>query len=142
MICAVFPVLALSRVLKGKAKQAKDSGTRKIFLVTRGDYDDYEIVGAFSTREKAEDYLGEPQLDAIRSQHENVMPIGDRGTWFHDYSKWEYYRIEEVDLDVLSSIQWKAWRSTTHSEIGNRGELVFTGTTKGMATHEDAVELQ
>ena len=55
----------------------------KIYLVTRGEYSDYEVIGAFSTEEKAQ-----AVVDAINTNE-------------------EYYRDAEIEVLPLDSIEVK-----------------------------------
>jgi len=77
------------------------------YVVTAGEYDNYRIVGVFSSEEKARAYLNEPALDALLGQHPKAVTVGGDGHWLH-YSKWEY-RVEEFDMDSLDPLQWATW---------------------------------
>lgn len=61
---------------------------KTIFLVTYGEYEDYEVVATFSTREKAEKY--------IASYNDNNFV---NGFATNDY-KIEQYAIDDKEIDV------------------------------------------
>src|ERR1700675_389693 len=99
----------------------------KIYIVTSGDYDDYEIVGVFSSLEKARNFLNKSELDALVSQAGDLTVVGiaERGYWLWG-QKWGY-RIEGYEVDTLPSLKWRS-RTNTATD----GEKVLqVGTRKG-----------
>lgn len=80
---------------------------RKIFLVTEGEYDDYHIVAAFSTRAGAERYLNGEQRHALFKQHPNAVGMNLRGGWL--WNSETQHDIEEYEIDQqLEPIHWVA----------------------------------
>ena len=61
---------------------------KTIFLVTYGEYEDYEVVATFSTREKAEKY--------IASYNDNNFVNG----FATDDYKIEQYTVDDEEIDV------------------------------------------
>jgi hypothetical protein len=72
-----------------------------IYLVSTGSYSDYHIERAFSTKEKAEEWLSD-----VRD--------GDNFS-----SGWDDYRIEEYDIDSFADKPYLGYSVTMDYESGN-----------------------
>lgn len=73
---------------------------RVVYLVTRGDYSDYRVVGVFSTRELAQAYL-DNEVAHMSARYEG------NGEWRYYSGDWE---IEEYPLDEPPEAKVGAWR--------------------------------
>lgn len=82
----------------------------KVFIVSHGDYSDYEIAGVFSTRERAEGYINDVELQALRAQHPDAVLVAFRGHHIH-YSTTPFNDIEEFDVDVLPATKYRVVKS-------------------------------
>lgn len=72
-----------------------------VYIVTHGEYSDYWIVGAFSTEEKAQEYI-----DAFKNNKQRNYMYGD------------FNEIEEYDLDELD-------KCTIMTKQGNKFYCVY-----------------
>lgn len=79
-----------------------------IWVITRGAYNDYEIVGLFSSEEKAAAYLNEAALDKLRVENPDANPVADDGSWLHS-EKWEYYEVSAMEVDSLNPLEWRVF---------------------------------
>jgi hypothetical protein len=105
-----------------------------VFIVMKAEYDDYEIVGVFSSQQKAEEYLNESELDKIIAENPGAQPITDSGCWLN-CSKWDYYQIKEMAIDELSPLRWCCFPNQYE---GERKPLKFIGTSAAMEAHQES----
>ena len=63
-------------------KKGKEMSKQKVYILTDGDYSDYHVVGVFSTRELAEDYVNSSEryeVDRIGEwEMDELQPDKDR----------------------------------------------------------------
>jgi hypothetical protein len=73
----------------------------KVFVVTRGEYSDYGIIGVCSTKEKAEElkkltedfYMwAKDELHAVKIANERRIRLIESNSWDVDWDKWKELR--------------------------------------------------
>src|SRR6266850_1930908 len=96
-----------------------------IYLVSTGDYSDYHVVGAFSTKEKAleafpsKDYgIEEYELDkptvVLKRVYSDVIAISDGSRWIgstpdHDGTTHFASKLDEVDIGFRGKYDFLQW---------------------------------
>jgi hypothetical protein len=80
---------------------AEEGASMKVYLLTCGELDNYEVVGAFSTREKAERF--------ITASHGSAL-----GTQFNT--------LDEIEVDALVTAR-VIWTSVLYTAGPNIGQI-------------------
>jgi len=75
--------------------------------VTEGSYDDYHVVGVFSTKEKAESFLNENARQGLLAQHPEIK---------HKHLWGEQGGIEEYEMDSRPPQEWYARKVIVYSD--------------------------
>lgn len=79
-------------------------------------YEEPEIVGVFSSLEKAKEYLNEGMLDKLKAENPNAVLVAGDCRWLHD-GKWDSYEINAIEVDSLSPIKWRLFTNAEFPQL-------------------------
>lgn len=89
----------------------------RVYLIIKHDMlfrDSDEILRAYTTLEKAEDYIKKYEADYKEYLHEGINKLGGRYTWFDTGFDRFNIRIAAYELDAgYDEITWATWNPTT-----------------------------
>jgi len=79
----------------------------KVFVATRGEYDDFQILGVFSSREAFETFLNESQAAALKAQYPEAVSVSASGYHLNCPPKLHDFECHEFEMDCLPQVAWE-----------------------------------
>ncbi len=80
----------------------------KVFIATRGEYDDYAIVGVFSSEEAYDRFMDLNSLNAIEEAHPKAVGLSASGSHLNCPSRpHDFNEPIEIEVDSLPPVSWQ-----------------------------------